>query len=403
MTAHIAAHSAEQAEPVPAAAEDANQLPPPPPQRFSHTLTAVFQAPGRLSTADEDAAAIPAASSVVKQDGTAPTLTADLRIEHFSSLLVDETVVRGIATTPNTSVTLTLERTPLAPETLAPSGMPTASRCEVGVNIAALLLGDHSASRAWPSAAIAVPEAFRPYLERLEVHLSCWRFAAELTAESIELPRREATTLLPPGLSQRLNPVLITIQQAESLPDLPARRTLLDTRCYSSQIRSGSRVGGSGIGGVQVVDAAAAVAAAVARAVALRSRSGECRYKLPGTEAWRVHAAAFTQWRDPATPQDSLDPTISTRDLHVAQSDVLFAVDLDAEAFLDACRTAAMVLEVHDRDARPEVLPLAMPARDESLESPKPTPPPPRQTTPPKTAVRLVSPDKLHRHLHPGP
>lgn len=53
------------------------------------------------------------------------------------------------------------------------------------------------------------------------------------------------------------------------------------------------------------------------------------------------------------TPHDECDPVLRTRTLLFSQSYVIFACDLDLESFLEGCKTHALVVEVHDRDARP--------------------------------------------------
>ena len=121
------------------------------------------------------------------------------------------------------------------------------------------------------------------------------------------------------------------------------------------------------------------------------------RYKLPLTDSWRRHGAISSPWREPFAAADGFDPAIAVRDFQVGQSSVVLAADIDIPAFLDACQSTPLLFEVHDRDAKPEALPLAMPRPDLSLDPPpKPvTPPTPVPTTPPgkkkpAPAVRIL-------------
>ena len=45
------------------------------------------------------------------------------------------------------------------------------------------------------------------------------------------------------------------------------------------------------------------------------------------------------------------DPPVRTRSLLFSQSHVVFACDLDLEAFLEACRTQELCIEVHGESA----------------------------------------------------
>ncbi|KAK9808931.1 hypothetical protein WJX72_006568 [[Myrmecia] bisecta] len=115
--------------------------------------------------------------------------------------------------------------------------------------------------------------------------------------------------LLPPALAHKLKPVVITPVKVARLPDAPATKQLLDTKCHPIMLR----------------------------------------YKLPWEAAQRSHAAQVLPWMDAAAPDEA-----ATRKIIFHTSDVVLAGMLDGPALLQQCREGIVTFEVHDRDSVPE-------------------------------------------------
>lgn len=73
-------------------------------------------------------------------------------------------------------------------------------------------------------------------------------------------------------------------------------------------------------------------------------------FRLPNFESWTLMGAELGSCWSPATAAHG-DPPVRTRALLFSQSHVLFACDLELEAFLEACRTQELCIEVHGESA----------------------------------------------------
>ena len=214
-------------------ADDTNAKPEIAVQQYSHAITFNYTPPGALDAVTD----IPPTSTHVQSADGNLSSTREISVTDHSSLLVDEPFIRSFATTGGTlTLMIKLARTALGPGS---EGEPTTVQCELSIDLASLLVGDKEVSRRWglSEGDIQMPEVLRPWVECVGVVVSCWKQVGAPPVAEGQQPERESTDMLPVGLSKQLNPIVFNLSSVQSLPDLPAKRAVLDSQCYLHQIR----------------------------------------------------------------------------------------------------------------------------------------------------------------------
>ncbi|GMH41409.1 hypothetical protein BSKO_09319 [Bryopsis sp. KO-2023] len=135
------------------------------------------------------------------------------------------------------------------------------------------------------------------------------------------------THFLPSDLTKKLNPLVIRPLVAESLPDAPATKELLEKRSFPITLK----------------------------------------YKLNDKVDEKVHTGACQSWsfrelEEPSNP-------MNVRDCLFGGSDVYLVADLSPGGLLDQFSKQPLEFEIHDRDAFPEEEGLIAASRTTSLES----------------------------------
>ena len=330
---------------------------------FSHTVAICYTPLGTAETASlppcstfQSAAAPPA------QDGqaTPPVLLPSVTSTHCAMVHVQESLIRGLVPSCGLPVTATFQSFRMQEDAngvLAPAADAEPdcdAHCALPLDVADLLVGDTVVHRDFDRAAL--PGAPVSLLS-VSVEAACLHFAPPDPANPI--PPEEAaaaaaaaapaTPLLPPGLKQRLLPLVLRFDSAEDLPDTPAAAEALSEQCFQPRLR----------------------------------------FKLPLQAEWTELPSSNGDgcWRPATSTADESDPALRKRDLKFGVF-ALLAADVDLPAFLDECTRSSLVVEVRDRDARPAQLVLAMPADD-----------PPAAAEPTADAAEVTKKGKVQRRL----
>ena len=202
------------------------------------------------------------------------------------------------------------------------------------VDITSLVLGETECTCQWSSSFSDSP--MPPDLARCIVSASVTVKCCEyIHPESVDDPleAKDPHAFLPPVLFQHLAPIALQFARAWDLPDVPATPHDLDTSCYRCCLR----------------------------------------FCLPSQEGWHsIPAVILDEWsaqQNPVDVNDTCDPPLRKRSLAFTQAFTIFACDLDLPKFLDACLSEPLVVEVHDRDAKPVELKIRMP-KDIFTEAP---------------------------------
>jgi hypothetical protein len=272
----------------------------------------------------------------VEGQAPAPASLRDLHSDSKHTLVVAEDTVRSmVAVGCLVTVTVATARCALNADFSGLSGEEERlATTDITMDIANMLVGDTSAVLRLGGAVRQVPEALSVIFSSIEISLECVAHeppampggTSALVATAREGPANPAAPVpfLPPGLQTGLLPIVLRLQEARDLPNHPATRWHLDTCCHPCSVR----------------------------------------IHFPGLQSPLCeHASsAATPWRD-AEPREPLDQLcaqpLATRSLPLGAPHVVLAADLDMPAFIETIRTEPMVIEVHDRTADPEEVPLA--------------------------------------------
>lgn len=193
---------------------------------------------------------------------------------------------------------------------------------------------------------LPVPELLTQYMSSAHVTVHCCQYVEPADVDGL-LEAKDPHPFVPPVLLTNLAPLVLQFPRALDLPDMPATPESLDSQCYRCCLR----------------------------------------FRLPCMEDWHtvlaVNVCGWSGQQGPPDAHDLCDPPLRKRALAFLHSVVIFAYDLDIPKFMDACLSEALVVEVHDRDAKPVDLKIAMPK--EIFPEP-PAPPEPVEEVPAPTA-----------------
>lgn len=228
-------------------------------QRHVYTLAIQYQAPGAQASTEVPTEVVPTVvapvNNLVPAAGTTPSGLSDkIHAKQVTSLLVSEESVRALVAAKGLVLHATLSRRLYDEATSAEVGESSVlGIAHLPCDMGALLVGDTHALYTWPNAEQPLPDCFQGHCTQVSIDVSSWSRAAleppvapaaaskqsvPTTQEPPAAPApRQPVKLLPPGLEQRLNPIVISLASAHLLPDLPASQTLLDERCYKCQCR----------------------------------------------------------------------------------------------------------------------------------------------------------------------
>jgi hypothetical protein len=266
-----------------------------------------------------------------------------ITLKHSCTLLINEELVRGLAPTFELTFTATAQSEAISNASAQSQRLQSPSHTvavepvepaplvvPLPVNLSTLLLGETQIAHEWPSEGLPLPNALTPFATTICITVATY---SPPPSEAPEAPLQRAT-FLPPGLAEKLSPVIFNFERAVNLPDKPASVEQLDSGCYRCCLR----------------------------------------FRVPTFDGWKMIAASCqSPWSEPATAHNS-DQLLQTRTLYFSQKYVLFACDLDMPRFLEYCHVQGLQVEVHDRDAKPVKRIIPFP-----FEAPPPAPvePPP--------------------------
>lgn len=216
------------------------------------------------------------------------------------------------------------------------------------MDIADLLLGVTECTQEWSpsSMQLPVPEALAQYMSSAQVTVHCCQYIEPGDVDD-PLEAKDPHPFLTPVLLTHLAPLVLQFPRALDLPDMPATPESLESSCYRCCLR----------------------------------------FRLPSQKDWHtvlaINLGDWSRQQGPPDASDLCDPPLRKRALAFLHSFVIFACDLDVPKFMDACLSEALVVEVHDRDAKPVELKIAMPKEI----FPEPPPPPePEEEVPAQAA-----------------
>eukprot|EP00892_Ulva_mutabilis_P005256 jgi/Ulvmu1/3101/UM015_0141.1 len=270
------------------------------------------------------------------------SLTADevqensqCQLSHVWHAVVTEELVRRCAP----SFLLPLHVSLVQPAQQIDAAPSVVSTAELLVDLSGLLLGETECTCQWSSSMsdIPIPTDMAPHMPMACVTIHCCEY---IQPESLDDPleAKSPHAFLPPLLLEKLAPITLTFPRALDLPDLPATPPQLDTDCYRCCLR----------------------------------------LRLPSQSEWHsipaVTLGAWSALQSPPDRNDACDPPLRKRCLAFLQPVVIFACDLDLPRFLDACLSEPLVVEVHDRDAKPVEIIIPMPKDRSPAPPPEPEP-----------------------------
>ncbi|KAG2498371.1 hypothetical protein HYH03_003630 [Edaphochlamys debaryana] len=205
-----------------------------------------------------------------------PPPYATVDVEHHAKLVIDEAVVRGLAAQHGFVALSVALASPLPEDGAGPGGAkkPAAgakSKKDLGPEVPAapsrlyeavlmldasgLLVGDTAARTEWPDKNKGLPRSMEEVTEWMEADLRLLSLPPKATppptppggkkkppsaTKKKEVPPPEPELkdlpgepigLLPPELATQLNPIVISLRKAKSLPAAPATRNQLDAHC----------------------------------------------------------------------------------------------------------------------------------------------------------------------------
>jgi hypothetical protein len=280
-----------------------------------------------IPTGASDPVALQPVSTYCPAMDTAPaTLAYTTHATHKSKVHVTEGLIRSLVPHCRMPITAAFETRRVehvnGALVQAPEATPEGT-CAFDIDIADLLVGDMRLQHRFTHHAIlGAPSA----LLEATLTISSTIFTP-LGMPALETaPESALCAFLPPGLHDRLVPLVLRFDKAEDLPDQPATVAALSEQCRPCYLR----------------------------------------FRLPTQPTWTVvHANTDALvWSAPTRPVDPFDPPLCKRTLHIGAAYVLLAADLNLPRFLDECTCTPLVVEVRDRDAKPALLSLTLPADD---------------------------------------
>lgn len=284
-------------------------------------------------------------SEMVRQVADAGTEGLHRQVSHVAYAVITEELVRSHAP----AFQLPLQVRLLQPGTQGEAGPPHLASAGLLLDLASLLLGETECSQQWSTSSehLPVPPELAQHISSACVTAHCCEY---IQPESVDDPleAQHPHPFLPPVLLTNLAPIVLQCPRAWDLPDMPATPENLESGCYRCCLR----------------------------------------FRLPAHEDWQtipaVNLGGWSSQQGPLDACDPCDPPLRKRCLAFPQSFVIFTCDLDLPKFLDACLSEPLVVEVHDRDAKPVELKIAMPK--EPFPEPPPAPPDPIEEPPAQSA-----------------
>ncbi|GFR51406.1 hypothetical protein Agub_g13844, partial [Astrephomene gubernaculifera] len=353
-----------------------------------------------------------------------PYATVD--VEHHVRIVVDEAAVRNLAAA-HGLVALSLTLATPAPEEPPPPPKralaskskaamevpppPTPMRCYSAVlmlDCSGMLVGDTTARAVWPDKAKGMPRSLEEVAEGIEADIQLLsipkRPPAPPPPPSPPKPGRRADAkkkdeppppppepdlkdipgsplgLLHPELIPLLNPIVVTVRKAKSLPAAPATRAQLDSHCAPPALFMRWPPGATpreqpGLaspwllpdnpnpGGIAAAAAAAAAANAAAAAAAASGGSGgggdaaaASAPPAPPPSSSQLQLPPVVLAGPAGAAMSRVPPSAGSRFILFGQPEVFLAGDLPGggEEALALCRESPLLVEVHDRTAIPE-------------------------------------------------